>query len=306
MDRIFVLVAVGLAISGLGVALAASPVAKAPARTVLLVDDDGGWDHHQPFLDELRASGNNIAPTVWDVARQGEPAETAVEAADLVVWVTGGRYGDLTPQNTRMLEQRIRKGRNTLVAGKYTGKALNWGFADRWLFGFEYRDTTFFPVPIVMGGGFPTGAEAATDFGPLQGAQALYCIGQRAGVDPGQAGQPAGVCNWTWGARVAWLGFDVRDIFSSFDQRAIVRQALWYVSFEATAALVELRRQSLTKARRAFLLGELEQDLLREGPAGGPTSRALSAASKRSDLLEALRAKLARQTHSWPENQERR
>ena len=296
MSKRFVAAWVVLALIGSGAAFAApAPLA---VRSALVVDDDRGWDHQQPYVDGLREVG--VIPAIWDVARQGEPSDAVLAPPDLVVWVTGGQWNDLSAQNARALEQRIRHGRNTVVAGKYTGKALNWGFLDRWLFGFEFRDTTFFAEPITGPSHFGSSIEVQTDFGMPAGGQPLYTLAQRPGGDPSHAGQAVAVSGWCSGARVAWVGFDLRDVFSSFDQRAIVRQVLWYVSFDATKAVTELVKPGLSSTRRAFLLDQLRDELLREGPEGGPATRALGAAARSSRLLQDLRAKVRRAMFSWP------
>lgn len=277
--------------------LTALLTAPAAARTVLLVDDDSGWHNDQPFRDGL--AWMNREYTLWDVSRQGNPQPADVAAADLVVWVTGGRWSDLSRDDVRLIEQRVKSGRSTLVAGKYTGRDLNWGWLDRWLFGFDYRNTEIFPQDVVPAHGFGPGFRVETDHGlPQGGAEALYMMAPRPG---GQQPVAATATRyWAWGARTAWIGFDLRDVFSYYDQRRILQDVLWYVTFSPAEALAELSAPKLDSARKAFLLRTIEEDLLREGPEGGETSRALASAGALPGAVRVLRSRVARAMHAWP------
>lgn len=262
---------------------AARPSPAPAARTVLLVDDDGGHDHQSPYVQELSRPGWTL--TTWDASVQGSPSDGTVGTPDLVVWVTGGGWNDLSPQETRSLEVRIRRGASTLVAGKYTGRALSWGFLDRQLFGLEYRDTTFFPEAIGPADGFPSSTRVATDHALLTGGEALWALRGPNGSDPGTIGHAVVVRHWAWGSRTAWIGFDLRDVWSTYDQSRILRDVLWYVSFKASDAIEQLADPGIPADRRDFLMGELRQDMVREGTGGGPVTQAVAGSA-----LPALKA----------------
>lgn len=280
-----------------GVMVFCGPLRASSERGILIVDDDGSRNLEQPFLDELATRSRPVQ--TWDVDQQGLPSNQQITTPALVIWVSGGFRGRLTPRAVDLIEERINARGNTLLVGLETGRALNWGWRDRWYFGFEYRDTTFFRENIVRDGGFGRGFEAETDYGQLTGGQVLYELQPRRGRDESRRGAPVAIRAWSRGARTAWAGFDVGDLWSSWDQRQVARDLLWHVDFSVAEALAELRDGTPSKARRAHLLRSLQEELLREGPGDGPVWTSVEeAATGQADVARVLQ-RARRLTATW-------
>lgn len=206
---------------------------------VLLIDDDGGYDYEQYFVEALTAVGKSYG--VWDRSAAELPDEAL--SADVLVWNVGLGYPSLDPADRDFLTRYFDGGGALFLSGQDVGWDLNSSqssnkdvaFFHDYLHAFWRADNS--GVKSVHGvAGDPISDSMELEIAGGDGADnqdfpdVLVPISGEATeiLSYGGAGQTAGLRyeDGSTGSRLVYLAFGFEGIDNAADRRTLMQRAL--------------------------------------------------------------------------------